>query len=98
VQHRDFMIGLLSATLILSAFVPQLRVPAIAASVLSKLRFISVAVTTVPGLEGVSMQLWLEVLLAAGLLAAGIFFWREARQDACWNGVLPLRAPLGPEV
>jgi hypothetical protein len=91
VQHRDFMLGLLSATLFLSAFLPKLRLPAIAASVLSKLAFIAVAAATAASGEPVVAQLWLEGLLAAALLAAGIGFWREGRQEARWDGMLPVR-------
>jgi hypothetical protein len=94
VQHRDFMLGLLSAALVLSAFVPPLRLPAVAASLLSKLAFIAVAVATVLGGEPAPAQMWLETLLTMTLLGAGAVLWREARQDARWNGVLPLRAEV----
>jgi hypothetical protein len=89
-QHRDFMLGLLSALLILSAFVPRLRLPVIAASVLSKVAFIAVAATTGGG-GSVLAQVWLELLLTAALVAAGAVLWREARQEARWHGVVGLR-------
>ena len=93
VQHRDLMLGLLSATLVLSAFVPRLRLPALIASVLSKLAFLAVAVTT-GGTGLVSDQVFFESVLTAVLLVAGIVLWREARQDARWHGMLR----LDPEV
>jgi hypothetical protein len=91
VQHRDFMLGLLGATLMLSVFVPWLRLPAIGASVLSKLAFIAVAAATAFGGGPVPSQVWLEVLLTASLVGAGIVFLREAWQEARWNGMLPVR-------
>jgi hypothetical protein len=91
VQHRDIMLGLLGATLVLSVFVPWLRLPAIGASVLSKLAFIAVALATAWGGEPVPAQFWLEVLLTITLLAAGVVLWREARQEARWHGMLPFR-------
>jgi hypothetical protein len=94
VQHRDLMLGLLSATLVLSAFVPRLRLPALVASVLSKVAFLAVAVTTGSSAELVSQQVFFESALTAILLAAGVVLWREARQDARWHGMLR----LGPEV
>ena len=90
-QHRDVMLGLLSGTLLLSVLLPTLRLPAIAASVLSKLAFIAVAVATLGSGEAASGQVLLEVLLTAALVATGAMFWREWRQEARWNGVLPLR-------
>jgi hypothetical protein len=91
VQHREVMLVLLSATLFLSAFASKLRLPAIAASVLSKLGFIVVAVATTSGGEPISTQVWLEVLLTGALVAAGIVFAREAWQEARWNGMLRIR-------
>jgi len=91
VQHRDFMLGLLSVALLFSAAVPQLRLPAISASVLSKLAFIAAAAATQAGGEAVPSQVWLEVLLTVALVAAGIVFAREAWQEARWNGMLPIR-------
>lgn len=91
VQHRDLMLGLLSASLFLSALLPQLRLPAIAASVVSKLAFVAVAMASVSGGGAAPAQIWLEVLLSAALLAAAAVFLREAWQEARWNGMLPVR-------
>jgi hypothetical protein len=92
VQHREFMLGLLSATLVLAAVLPKLRLPAIAASVLSKLAFIAVAAATASGSEPVVAQVWVEAFLTAALLAAGTAFWREGRQEARWDGMPTLRS------
>jgi hypothetical protein len=92
VQHRDCMLALLSATLVLLAFLPKLRLPGIAASVLSKLAFIAVTAATAAGGEPVPAQVWVEAFLTAALLAAGTGFWREGRQEARWNSMLPLRS------
>jgi hypothetical protein len=84
-EHRQFMVGLLGATLILAAFIPWLRLPAIGASVLSKLAFVVVAAATTAGADPIGAQVWLEAALAVALLAAAFVLWQESREEERWN-------------
>ena len=88
IQHRQFMLGLLGAMLVLSTLLPALRLPAIAASVLSKVGFVAVAASAaLSGIEPLAVQAWIELGAIAALLAAAAVFWREARTEARWDGV-----------
>lgn len=93
-QHRDFMLGLIGGAEFFAAFVPRLRLPVIAISVLSKLAFVVVAVRPALLGEPISAQILLEVLLTAALVGAGAVFCREAWQEARWNGMLAVRLEL----
>jgi peptidoglycan/LPS O-acetylase OafA/YrhL len=89
-RHRQFMVTLLGLGLVLAAFLPSLRLPAIAAAVLTKAGFVAIGLaagTTV----GAPAGLLVELLLALALLVAGAVFLREERQEARWNGTLNWR-------
>jgi len=67
---------------------PALRLPAIAASVLSKAGFVAVAAAAAAsGTEPLAAQAWIELVQMAALAAAGAVFWREARTEARWDGI-----------
>ena len=90
-QHWQFMTGLLGAGLVLAAFWPSLRLPAIGAAILSKAAFAAIAVLAGPAGSGPLLAVAVELAWAALLLAAGAVFLREARQDARWHGMLPFQ-------
>lgn len=91
VLHRQFMVGLLGLGLALAAALPSLRLPAIAAAVLSKAAFIALALVSPETQVGGLAAIALETVLAGLLCAAAAVFLREAREDARWHGMLPLR-------
>ena len=89
--HRQALVGLLGAGLILAAFVPVLRMPMVAAAVLSKGAWLLIAMAApdlAPVLGAAALR---EVLQVAALAGAGAVFVFEARREARWNGLLPAR-------
>jgi len=88
VWHRQLLLGVLGAGLVLSACVPVLRLAAAGAAILSKLGFLAISLTAA---APVTSSQWLEALLLVLLAAAASVFAREALQQARWDGVLPLR-------
>lgn len=84
-QHREVMLATIAATLALAPWMPSLRLPAIAAALLAKLTFIGVALVQ-------PQAGWLaEAGQVALLLAAGAILLAEARREARWDSVVPLR-------
>lgn len=79
--HRQFMLGLLGAGLLVAVFVPSWRLPAVGAAIVSKAALLIIF----PGAAA------LESTLLLLLLAAAMVFAREAWQEARWHGMLPLR-------
>lgn len=89
--HRQALLGLLGAGLMLAAFLPVLRMPMVAAALLSKGAWLLIALAA-PDLAPVfSASALRELLQVAALAAAGAVFVIEARREARWNGVLPAR-------
>ena len=80
VQHRQFMLGLLGAGLVLAAILPALRLAAIGGSILSKAAFLVISLAA-----PFSGAQWVEAGLLGLLLLAGAVFLREARQQARWE-------------
>lgn len=77
--------GLLGLGLVLSAFVPALRLAALGAAILGKAGLLALAAAS-----GAPWPLWDAAVLAMLLPAAAVLAlaaWRHAR----WEGVLPLR-------
>ncbi len=90
-QHRYFLVGLLGASLVLSAWLPALRPAAVAASLLSKLAFLALVLgSAAPGVP--DFVAYLEAAMALALAGAAAVLAREAWQEARWHGVLPLRS------
>jgi peptidoglycan/LPS O-acetylase OafA/YrhL len=89
-RHRQFMVTLLGLGLVLAAFLPSLRLPAIAAAVLTKAGFVAIGLAA-GATVGAPAGLLVELLLALALLVAGAVFLREERQEARWNGTLNWR-------
>lgn len=89
-RHRQFMVTLLGLGLMLSAFLPSLRLPAIAAAVLTKAGFVAIGLGA-GVVIGAPAGLVVEMVLALALLVAGAVFLREERQEARWNGALGWR-------
>lgn len=85
-HYQRFLLDLVGAGLVLSAFLPMLRPAAIGAAVLSKLAYIVLAWGTAPW-----QPLALEAAGAALLLAAGWALARRAEREARWNGLASLR-------
>jgi hypothetical protein len=86
-QHWYFMLSILAAGLVVSAFVPALRMGAIGAAVLSKLAYIALGMDA----TGLADLARLEAAMVLALLAAAAILAREAWQEARWNGMLPVR-------
>lgn len=89
-RHRQFMVTLLGLGLVLAAFLPSLRLPAIAAAVLTKAGFVAIGLAAGTAV-GAPAGLLVELALALALLVAGAVFLREERQEARWNGTLHWR-------
>jgi hypothetical protein len=89
--HRQALLGLLGAGLILAAFVPVVRMPMVAAAVLSKGAWLLIAMATPDLAPVLGAAVLREVLQVAALAGAGAVFVLEARREARWNGLLPAR-------
>ena len=89
VQHRQLLLSIVAAALLASAWIPMVRLPAAVAGVVAKASLVAVTWLADPasGLAGTASDL---LQLVALLLAGGVLV-REARLEARWNGVLPLR-------
>jgi hypothetical protein len=89
--YGQFVLALLGTGLLLAAFLPSWRLPAIVVAIMSKSAFLVIlaaAPDLVPPFPGAAA---LERLLLLLLMAAGAVFAREAWQEARWNGMLPIR-------
>jgi hypothetical protein len=88
-QHRQVMLALVAAALMLAPGLRPVRWPAIAAALASKTALLApfwseagvAALGTSPA----------ELVQVLALLAAGVVLLLEARIEARWDGVLPLR-------
>lgn len=88
VWHRQLLMAVLGAGLVAAAFVPGIRLVAGGAAILDKAGFL--AASLVAGAPLGALQ-WVDAALLAGLSAAAVVLARRARQEARWEGVLPLR-------
>jgi hypothetical protein len=80
--HWQFMLVLLGIGLVVAAFVPSWRLPAVAVAIASKAAFLVIT----PGASA------LETALLLLLLVAAVVFAREAWQEARWDRMLPIRS------
>jgi hypothetical protein len=87
VRHHQFMLVLVGSALALSAFVPALRLSATGFALLAQVGFVAISLA-----DGSIPSGWAEAGLLATLLLAGGVFLREARQEARWDRMLPLRS------
>jgi hypothetical protein len=85
-QHRQLLLAIVAAALLAAAWMPMVRLPAAVAGVVAKASLIAVTWAADPaaGVAG-------DVLQMLALVAAGVVLVMEARLEARWNGVLPLR-------
>jgi hypothetical protein len=88
-QHRQMMLAALAAALMLSPWLPALRQPAIAAALATKAALVALAVSA-NGVAALGSST-AEALQILALMAAGAVLLLEARLEARWDGVLPLR-------
>jgi hypothetical protein len=87
--HRQWMLVALAAALAAAVVWPALRLPAIGAAIAAKLAYgLAVALA---GAVPATGQILAELGQLVALAAAGAIFLHEARVEARWNGVLPLR-------
>jgi len=86
-QHRQAMLLLLGATLALAPWIAPVRLAAVASGLLTKGAFLLVAVAG----GAWPPAAWAELLQLAALAVAAALLLAEARREAQWNGVLPLR-------
>ena len=89
-QHRQVLLALAGGALLLAAWWPVLRWPALAAGLLAKIALLGLAVLD-PADALTPWALVAETLQVLALAAAGAILLREARREARWNGALPLR-------
>jgi hypothetical protein len=85
--HRQLLLGVLGAGLVLAVVVPALRPAALGAAILSKAGYLAIWLATAAPLTA---SQWLEAGLLALLLGASAVFGAEAWRQARWDGVLPL--------
>jgi hypothetical protein len=91
VWHRQFMVVLVGAALLLAVWRPALRLPAIAAALLVKAGALAIGwASGVP----LGVAPGAEIVGLTALALAGAVFLHEARMEARWDGVLAFR----PEV
>jgi hypothetical protein len=82
VMHRQVMTALLGGGLLLSVFLPALRLPAVGAAVLTKAAWVLLLVVATPGAFALA---GLEAALALLLFGAGAVFFHEMRREALWD-------------
>jgi hypothetical protein len=82
VMHRQVMTALLGGGLLLSLFLPALRLPAVGAAVLSKAAWV---VLLLVASTAASPLAHLEAVLALLLAGAGAVFFHEMRREARWD-------------
>ena len=82
VVHRQVMTALLGGGLLLSLFLPALRLPAVGAAVLSKAAWVVLLLITSPVAPAIAH---VEAVLALLLAAAGAVFFHETRREALWD-------------
>jgi hypothetical protein len=87
-QYRATLLALLGAALALAPWLAALRLPAVAAALLAQLSWLLLALKALPAGADLPVVEFLQVL---ALLAAGTILVREARREARWNGLRPLR-------
>lgn len=85
--HRQIMMAMLGGGLLLSVFVPLLRLPAVAAGVLSKSTLAAVLFAA----QSQPSQAFMEASLGLLLALAGAVFLHDTWQEARWDSGLPLR-------
>lgn len=76
------MTALLGGGLLLSVFLPSLRLPAVAAAVLSKVALVALLVFFPAGAASLAC---IEATLALLIGAAGAVFLHEMRREALWD-------------
>lgn len=82
VLHRQVMTALLGGGLLLSLFVPALRLPAVGAAVLTKAAWVVLLLIASPVAPALAH---VEAVLALLLAAAGAVFFHEMRREALWD-------------
>lgn len=80
--HWQFMRMLLGLGLVIAAFVPSWRLPAVTVAIISKGAFVLISPSTAV----------LEAVVLSALVLAAIMLAREAWQEARWDRMLPLRS------
>lgn len=89
VQHRQLLLAIVAAGLLAAAWLPRVRLPAVAAGIVAKASLVAVLWAADPANGPAATAP--EVLQLLALLLAGAILLVEARLEARWNGVLPLR-------
>lgn len=88
--HQQFLSALLAAALISAVHLRAIRLPVLAAALLSKLGFVGISLLT-PGFAATPLVV-LDLIGIAALLCAGVLLLRADRQQARWDR--PMRARL----
>ncbi|MEO7548605.1 MAG: hypothetical protein ABIT82_09295 [Ramlibacter sp.] len=88
VWHRHLLLAVLGAGLLAAVFLPGLRVAAAIAAIVDKAGFLAASLVTGASLSRLQ---WVDAAMLAGLAVAAAVLARRARQEARWEGVLPLR-------
>lgn len=88
--HQQFLSALLALALISAAQLRAIRLPVLAAALISKLGFVGISLLT-PGFAATPVVV-LDLIGIAALLSAGTLLLRAERQQARWDG--PMRARL----
>ncbi|MDP1741343.1 hypothetical protein [Polaromonas sp.] len=88
--HQQFLSALIAAALVSAVFARAIRLPVLAAALLSKLGFVAISLLA-PGFAATPL-LVLDLIGIAALLSAGVLLLRAERQQARWDG--PMRTRL----
>ena len=87
--HQQFLSALIAAALIGAVQFRFIRLPVLAATLLSKTGFVAISLLT-PDLA-VKPGVYLDLIGMAALLCAGGLLLRAERQQARWDGPMPRR-------
>ncbi|RYG13662.1 MAG: hypothetical protein EON92_04785 [Burkholderiales bacterium] len=86
----QFLVGLLGLGLAAAAFFRALRLPVIASAAVSKLAFLVLALSA-PQTGSMTLEVLADLTALSLLAAAAWMFFQATRQEARWEGMLPLR-------
>lgn len=89
--HRHLLAVMIGAGLLVAAFVPGIRLAAVAMAIMEKTSFLAVSLAAGSGLD---VRQGLEAVVLVALLALMALLAHLARREARWEGAPPLRSQV----